>query len=186
MVSDAINAGVKHGGLNNRSEIRVLICYLLCNINEPLPLYTVNEMLHFEGIANYFEVTYAINELLENGHIKPLEDKKLQLFVPSESAKDVVEALGSSLPKSVKDKALKLTRDMITKKKIESENLFLIEKVDNGFLVTCSVLEKNQELMTVKMVVPSESFAEKVKEKFINNPTEIIRGITNLLTDANM
>ena len=67
MFSDAMSAGVNPGGLQSRTEIRVLICYVLQYSSAPLPLDKLKERLHFEGIANYFETSYAISDLEESG-----------------------------------------------------------------------------------------------------------------------
>ena len=69
MENDAIGAGVKNGGLFNTAEIKILICYILNAVKEPVPAAMLSNILHFEGIANGFEVSDAMASLAESGHI---------------------------------------------------------------------------------------------------------------------
>ena len=75
MENDAIGAGVRNGGLFSTTEIRILICYILNAIKEPVPAMMLSNILHFEGIANGFEVSDAISNLEKNGQIAPVDDE---------------------------------------------------------------------------------------------------------------
>ena len=68
MERDAVSAGVSEiGGLFSTADIRILICYLLSSIKDPVPGRKLADLLHFEGIANCFEVNDSIAFLLNNG-----------------------------------------------------------------------------------------------------------------------
>ena len=71
MEKDAVSAGVSEvGGLFSTAEVRILICDLLSSINKPVPVSMLGDMLHYEGIANVFEVNDSIAALCEKGHLK--------------------------------------------------------------------------------------------------------------------
>ena len=69
MEFDALTQGVAPGGLVSSSEIKVLICYILKSVKEPVPATKLCELLNYEGIANAFEVSDNIESLLQNNHI---------------------------------------------------------------------------------------------------------------------
>lgn len=182
MISDAMNAGVNPGGLQSRTEIRVLICYILNSISSPVPLDSVKEQLHFEGIANYFETAFAIAELVESNNIAVSSDSGTELYTITDSGRSVCEALSQGLPKSVKDNSLEIAERIVSRKRNERENKVVIDKTERGIYVTCSVMEKELELVSVKILVPDDETAKTVKENFLNNPIETLVNVTGSLT----
>lgn len=182
MISDAMNAGVNPGGLRSRTDIRVLICYILNSISSPVPLDSVKEQLHFNGIANYFETAFAITELTESEHISVTVEDGTSLYTLNESGRSVCDALAGSLPQSVKDNSLKIAEGIVNRRRNERENKVSIEKTDLGVYVTCSVMEKQLELVSVKLLVPDDDTADTVKENFLNNPIETLVNVTAALT----
>ena len=52
MDKDAVSMGVKPvGGLFSTAEIKILICYILDTIGEPVPANELTNTQHYEGIA---------------------------------------------------------------------------------------------------------------------------------------
>ncbi len=183
MEFDAMNAGVNPGGLQSRLEIRVLICYILDNTTSPVPLKPVIERLHFEGIANYFETAFAISELEENGCIcSPDTDSEKKAYVLTADGKSISSNLGKNVPFSVRERSLEIANEVIQRKRNEREHIVTKEKVSNGIYVTCKVMEKDWELVSVKLLVPDETTAETVKTNFLNNPMEVLISATSSLT----
>ena len=71
MEKDALTAGVSEiGGLFTTAEIRVLICYIFSSINQAIPGKLLANTLHYEGIANCFEVNDSIDYLYQNGQLR--------------------------------------------------------------------------------------------------------------------
>ncbi|MBE6799224.1 MAG: DUF4364 family protein [Ruminococcaceae bacterium] len=183
MFSDALNAGVNPGGLQSRTEIRVLICYLLDNISSPVPLDTVKEQLHFEGIANFFELSVAIAELSDSGHIiSTVSDSNKTLYTLTDEGRNVANALSSSLPFSVKENSLNIANRVVKRAMNERQHKVSVDKSELGLHVTCTIMEGELELAGVKLLVPDDETAETVKENFLNNPTETLLNITSALT----
>ena len=184
MEMDATNAGVAPGGLTNRTEIRVLICYLLKAIGQPVPYNFLTDKLSAEGIANYFELCDAVFDLEEAGHISSLVDsngKKTYLVTPSGA--DVADTLERTVPNVIRDRACSYIIKLLARVRNEKENDVIIEPAEKGFRVTCRVLDTDKELMSVSMLVPNEACASTVKESFLNNPTETFIKVTEALLD---
>lgn len=183
MFSDAMTAGVNPGGLKSRTEIRVLICYLLHNSSVPLPLDRVKERLHFEGIANYFETAYAIAELEENGNIAVAEEENgLKFYIASGDCSSIATALGNSVPFSVRERTLEIASEITDRRRNERENKVIKEKCERGVFITCSVMDNELELVSVKLLVPDDETAETVKENFLKNPMTVLVNATTGLT----
>jgi ribosomal protein L14E/L6E/L27E len=185
MQTDAMNAGVNPGGLKSRMEIRVLICYILVNSKSPVPLETVKEQLHFDGIANYFETAFAISELEESGAIVSSKDENnVKLYSATDEAVRVSRELSGNLPYSVRERSLNLTERIIKRRRYERENNVTIETSENGVYITCSAMEKDLTLASVTLLVPDKDTANKIKERFLKNPAETLIKATEALIDT--
>ena len=44
-------------------DLKILICYLLSCIRQPLPATETAQLFHYEGVANYFDVQTTFFDL---------------------------------------------------------------------------------------------------------------------------
>lgn len=185
MEINAFNAGVKPGGLLNSSQIKVLICYILDKIDRPLPRQKLQEVFHYEGLANYFELSQAVSELTTQGNISRSDDDS-NSFVITPSGREIVETLRHTLPKTVRDSALSAAQTMLVRIKRAENNIVKIEKSDGGYMVTCTILEAGRELMSLSLLVPHISDAERIKTGFLDDPSKLYSGAIELLIGEDM
>ena len=98
MEYDAFDAGIELGGLRNRDDIRLLICYLLKSVESPMTRQMLNDAMQEDGLANYFEVSQAIEELLKTGNIVFDVAGEDEVFSVTQKGKEAAEMLQTSLP----------------------------------------------------------------------------------------
>ncbi len=182
MEFDALTAGIQPGGLVNRTEIRILICYILKSITGPIPAEPLKELLHFGGIANYFEVSYAIAELEKAGHVQAEQALGTQCYRICESGVEIAQTLETALPLTVREKACALTLKMLTRKQHEMENKVDLEDCAQGCYVTCTVLEAGTPQMSLRLLVPDRMSAQVVRNAFLNDPTSLYGKVIETLT----
>lgn len=181
MEKDAVSAGVSEvGGLFNTAEIKILVCYIISSINEPVPGQMLANVLHYEGIANCFEVNDAIASLCKNGHLK-LIDEKEDIYIITESGRDIAETLKTSLPLTVKDRAYTAALKMVSRFRNSKESDIKITKEDGKTFITCSAMDNGVPFMSVKLLVSDEEQALFIKNKFLND-SGIYSEIIELLT----
>jgi len=63
MPFDAMDAGVTPGGARTKTDVKLLICYLLGCAGEPVAKRHIGEIMQKHGLANYFEAMGALEEL---------------------------------------------------------------------------------------------------------------------------
>ena len=181
MEKDAITAGVsKIGGLFSTADIRVLICYILATANEPVPGTMMSEVLHHEQIANYFEVSDSLASLCGTGHIKETDEKGL--YVITDSGKDVAETLKTSLSTTTRERAYTAVLKMLVQFKNAKQTDFKVSRENGRTYLTCSALDRDFPFMSIKLLVGDEDQAIFIREKFLNNTTEIYSKIIEMLT----
>lgn len=181
MEKDAVSAGVSEvGGLFNTAEIKILVCYIISSINKPVPGQMLANVLHYEGIANCFEVNDAIASLCKNGHLE-LIDEKEDIYIITESGKDIAETLKTSLPLTVKDRAYTAALKMVSRFRNSKESDIKITKEDGKTFINCSAKDNGVPFMSVKLLVSDEEQALFIKNKFLND-SGIYSEIIELLT----
>ena len=180
MEKDAITAGVnKIGGLVNTADVKILICYILSSLGEPVPGTMMGEVLHHEGIANIFEVSDALASLTKTGHI--FEDVE-GAFIITDSGKDVAETLKTSVATVVRERAYSAVLKMLVRFKNAKQTDFKISHENDRIYLTCSALDKEFPFMSVKLLVSDEDQAIFIKEKFLSNTSEIYTKLIEMLT----
>ena len=183
MEYDAFDAGIELGGLRNRDDIRLLICYLLKSVESPMTRQMLNDAMQEDGLANYFEVSQAIEELLKTGNIVFDVAGEDEVFSVTQKGKEAAEMLQTSLPRTVREKAVNAAIRLITRAKVERENNIEVEKDPNGgFKITFTLFDQNTEFMKLTVHVNDELQLEQIKNNFINDPAKVYSTIITSLT----
>lgn len=183
MEFDAFDAGIELGGLRNRDDIRLLICYLLKSVEAPMTKQLLNEAMQEDGLANYFEVGQAIEELLKTGNITAdILDEEEVLSVTAKG-REAAELLQTSLPRTVREKAVNSAIRLTTRAKIERENKIEVKKEENGgYTITFTLFDRDTELMKLSVYVVDSLQLEQVKQNFIDDPVKVYSTIITSLT----
>lgn len=174
--------GIAPGGLREQPEIKLLICYLLKTLDKALTRTQINEILQEYRIANYFEVNGAMSELVNGGQVmSEIIDGDEVISITSKSKIDVAR-IERSLPKSIREKAVKSALKILTRDRIKKESKIDIEKLEHGYHITFTILDVETELLKITLYVADERQIEIVKENFFNNAVGIYSNILSSLT----
>ena len=179
---DAFFEGVEPGGLRSRSEIKLLICYIICKIDGGITKNQLTDILCKNSIANYFDISQALSDVIRTGNIRCelIEDGEEMLY-PTDLGKVNTAQLENDLPYTVKEAALNATVEMLTHQKRESENSIEIVPHGSGFDVTISVMDNDDRLLSVTLFVADDEQAQSVKEKYLRDPVKLYSTIVALL-----
>lgn len=182
MDNNIFSQGVAPGGLREKTEIKLLICYLLKTLKRSLTRTQINEILQEYRIANYFEVNTAISELVSAEQLISNITDGDELITLTGRAELDVGLLERDLPRSVKEKAVKSGLKILQRERIEKESIVEVTALDHGYHVTFIVKDMNTELLKITVYVADESQIEVAKRNFYNNASEICSGVISSLT----
>ena len=156
-IQDAFSAGVEPGGLYTSQEIKILICYMLLGVGEPMERQMVTELIAGNGMANFFETAAAVDELARQ---RCIDFTALLVQIP------VI---------------------FLSRIRREQENTVELEKLDHGYRVTCTIQDSASPLMSVSLRVADDMQAGLIRENFLDDPTLLYRSLLAILTgDAGM
>ncbi|MCI8496814.1 MAG: DUF4364 family protein [Clostridiales bacterium] len=182
MEFDAFSVG-RPGGLLSRSDIKLLICYLLSSIPEPLERQHLAGILQDNSLANYFEVVDISEELVSQGHLSVSQGPNGDVVLSvTGSGREAAKELELSLPLTVREKAVKAAVRLLSRLRLEKENRVEIEEAPDGCHITCHVSDGKQELMCLRLLVADRLQADAVKEQFLSNPARVYQGVLALQT----
>lgn len=180
--NETFSEGIAPGGLREKSEIKLLLCYLLKMVDRNLTRTQINDILLEYPIANYFEVNDALNELVKNGSIVSEITETDEVFSITHKAKYEVSTIERSLPRSIREKAVSAALGVLTRDRIKNECEVTTEQKDGGYYVTFNVNDVGVELMSLTVFVADASQVEIVKKNFFSNAVSIYSNIISSLT----
>lgn len=187
MEFDALTGGIEPGGLRSKSDIRLLICYLLSSIDAPLSKQDIIQIMQENGLANYFEVMDSLAEMIEKGTIDSTSYNALNeaddCVICNSISRNIAKQLDTTLPLSVRDRAVTAAFSLLAKAKREKENHVDIIETKQGYQVECHISGGEMDLMFFKIYVPDLHQARMVKEKFQLNPERIYSILLASVTD---
>ena len=179
MMHDTFTDGVEPGGLYNSQEIKILICYMLMGAGEPMSRQAVQEILFGNGMANFFEITGAIDELIRLNNLTEKEDGALEL---TETGRQAAGTLSGMIPYTLRERSVKSALQMLTRIRRERENSVTIEKLEHGYNITCTINDHRQPLMSFTLLVADQLQANMIKDNFLDNPVLLYRTMLAVLT----
>ena len=183
---DAFASGIEYGGLRNMLEIKILICYMLTMVKEPMTREQLADCFQKTGLVNYFDLNTAVDELLKTGGVI-YEDKYLDanaLFI-TERGKGIALTLETSLTKSTRDRAVNSAIKLLSRARAERETTVDIIKTETGYNVTFVIEGFGEKLMSLSLYAPDALQAEQLKEGFLNDPAKVYESIIDHLVESN-
>lgn len=167
---DAFDEGIEPGGLRSQNEIKLLICWILKSVDQPLTSEEIGNIIQAKAIANYFEAMDAVSDLTEGGIISCDDNNGYSITDKGKSALTITE---NDLPKTVKEKAVAEAVRILTVKKNAKENEVRVETVKNGYNMTFSLSCDNQNLISLSLFVPDIETVGKLKSNFLSDPVNV-------------
>ena len=180
--NNAFSAGVIPGGLNNKNEIRILICYILDKFNISMKKSDIILILQANGLANYFDTSEAFSELISNELVIKSNENSDEFLITNQG-QIIAHELEKSLPKSVREKALQAVESYLERVRNEKENTVIITQNNYGFLVTCNIKDRDFKMMKLELYAPDLESANNIKSKFYKDPSEIYGKILGIFAD---
>ncbi len=182
MENDAFSLGVAPGGLKDRAEIKLMVCYLLKTLDKSLTRTQINEILQLNGIANYFEINGAISDLVSSGQVTSeieADDELITITAKTELSVAIIER---DLPRSLREKAVNAALNVLQRDRIKKESTVIVEPHGEGFHVTFTVTDMGAELLKITVYVTDERQIEIVKRNFYGNAVDIYSNVIASLT----
>ena len=181
MDNKAITAGVRTGGLSDRTEIKILLCYLLANLKQPITQNQLIECVCGQELVNYFEMQSALQHLLDSKLIK--EDENGFSILPEGA--EIAQQLESAVSTTVKRYAYTMAVNMLQYEALKKQHNVEISAVESGgYEVKCSIEDDNFSIFSMTLHMPDENSAKLARDQFIMNGQDIFKVMLGITTES--
>ncbi|MBR2406888.1 MAG: DUF4364 family protein [Clostridia bacterium] len=179
MNRDTFSAGVEPGGLHSHNEIKILICYMLNGVHEPLSRTVVLDILSGDGMANFFDASAAIDDLVKRGNLT--EDDNGLLTV-TEAGRHAAATLADMIPFTLRERSVTAGLRLLARQHSERDNRAEIAPCENGgWVVSCSV-GKDAPLFRFELLVGDELQAQQVRDRFLDDPLLLYQSVIGIVS----
>ena len=177
----AITAGVRVGGLTDRTEIKILLCYLLAELKQPITQNQLIECVCGQELVNYFEMQSALQHLLDNNFIKEDEDG----FSILSEGKEIARQLESVVSTTVKRYAYTMAVNILQYEALKKQHKISITPVEGGgFNLHCSIEDNTFTIFSMDILMPDEESAQFAGEQFILKGQDMFKCMLGIMTDT--
>ncbi|MBP1581699.1 MAG: DUF4364 family protein [Oscillospiraceae bacterium] len=179
---NAFVGGIEPGGLTNDFEVKILICFLLKKIEQPLSCEQINESLQKTGFVNYFEFVEAISELQKTEHIQlQVDENGQEQFALTEIGDAMAQAFHHTLPLSVRDKTVEAAHELLQLQKQLEEIEVAYHAVSDGYMLTMKMKDIGSSLMELSVYVPTEDECISIRQRIYEDPLLLYRTLLSVM-----
>lgn len=183
MDTNAFTAGIEHGGLTTSAEVRMLICWLLDCVKQPVQMSVLNRALQLDGLVNYFELAHGVADLLSTGHIvETMHDSGHEPpLALTDLGRRTARTFEKKIPLNVREKSLPALREILRLEKNERENSVKIEKQETGWRLSLQIADVKSDLLTLSLYVPTEDMCISMRDRFLSDPARLYTTVVDYL-----
>ncbi len=175
------------GGIRSTEKIKIIICYILSSVRSEMTRSDIQSTLYDNGMANYFEISHAVDELLNVGAVKAEPQAHGSILVLTDKGRQIAKELEDELSVFIKNKAVRAASLTAVYNKRLKENDITIEKTaEKRYKLTVKLysgLGESDKLMELSVFLTDQLQAQSMKQSFINNPSKIYEKVIEGLTD---
>ena len=170
--------------LRKKSDMKLLILYLMDKIGYPLDYVTLNDMTTADGLLGSFDFAECFAELLDAGNVRELKnDAGEDVYALTEQGGRVVESLQSNLLPSIREtvykSALSLVDFRVSGRKIEHKESLSA----SGKPVFCgSISDSGGTLFSVTLELETDAQLSRVVRNWEKRPEAIYKGVLAVLS----
>lgn len=176
--------------IRNDDDIKILILYLLDNIDTPLDFDTICEIIFTTDFVRHFDFTEQFLDLLDRNIIKEItvNNEAKKRYVVTAYGKTVLAEFEGKLLGIIKDKALLAAKRFIEKKKRGFEIYCYIEPSPleddpDGAMLYCGIKDNRLSMLKMETYVGSMRIAEDMKIIFEKRAEEILNQFHAILSE---
>lgn len=164
------------------AESKVLILYILSNIDKPITNSELLDLTQSIENMNYFYFQQFLIDLKENGYLIEYEQEKQKYYVITRLGRETIKLTIDMLSGALKDKVDKNLKK--TLKRIENEESIYADffpSKEDDIMIKCGIKEDGKKVFEVQVFSSSRDNAIKIIDKWKKNAGILYPQIVEML-----
>lgn len=169
-------------GTQELAENKLLILYILDQVNRPLSNSRLTEIILENSLLNYFHLQQYLGELVSSGFLSPVKEEKRLNYHLSEKGRDVLDFFKSRISDNKKeliDTYLENKKELIDKDMDIIADFLPGNKKD--YIVSCRLTDGSKCLIELKLNASSSEQAMHMCSNWKANALEIYNKIKDII-----
>jgi predicted transcriptional regulator len=171
-------------GTQELAENKLLMLYIFDKIQCPISNTYITEIVLENNLLNYFHLQQYLSELVSSGFLVLSKQERKHIYSLSEKGKSALEYFENRISnnkKAVLNDYLEKHGELL-KKSLQISADYFPEK-ENKYIVSCSIMQDNINLIEIKLSVNSNEQAKQICSKWKSNASEMSNRIIKMLTN---
>lgn len=168
----------RFGFIHEKLDIKILILFILRRLPGEVDPHTLGELCQCDDGIGYFDYSDCLAELVESGHIT---ESRTGYTITEKGARNA-DAVESSLPYSVRSKALKLIAPVEEELRRAAMITARHSVREDGCFVTLAMSDGKGNIIDLTLLCADEQQAERMEKNFRKNAESFYHKITELIS----
>ena len=147
-------------------EIKLIILYLLNELDDEYDFQTLSEIIVWDGSISYFVFSQCFDELIATGAILKNESTENTLYAISPLGKEFIREAKDAILSFVKERIMRSATRLLAFKKDGTNVSSKIEPKNSGYQLNCSICNKKFKLLEINMYLDNLEEAELLQQNF--------------------
>ena len=162
---------------------KLMAMYTLSRVDFALTNSQIANVFLDLGYTNYFNVQYALGELVSSGLVREEAYPDCRYYALTESGRESMEALRSSLSSSIRSDIDSYLKKMhLEFREAVSSRSEYYRTTEGDWAVRCRVMDHSVALIDLTLTVPNETQAKVVSQEWKDKAQEIYALVIRKLT----
>ena len=170
------------GFIHDMMDVKVLVLYVTARSSYPLSAQEVYELCYQDDCLSYFDVLQAIPETVASGHLRQVEEEKIEI---TDKGRETAALTEDSIAFTVKQRAenavARFNRQIRRSSFVKSQ---IVPRENGDFSVIMSLDDEMGNLMTMELFAPNQRQAVRLARLFEKKAEGLYNlAMTHLLDD---
>lgn len=165
-----------------KKDVKTFILYLLMQIDRPVDLATLNDVVMQDDFVNQFEFMDALFELVASGGVTKTETEGKTEYSLSTKGRVTAEMLEGDLVGMIKERSVRSAMRLLSFERRGSRAQSKVTEENGRFILSCKVTDKDGESFSLSVSLDSRRRADAMKQSFDEKPEFVYRAVLGVLS----